>query len=152
MSEARILGPSNSSFLYAGFYADYKERFLWGSVFFSSLILLTGYFFWSFGKPLTFFSFLRSFFLSSLVSFLFYQFLRVNLCPVLQIYKNEIIISEFKKFAVPVSSISELRIQGPKVHLSFLENGVVRKIELLILPMNMNRKITINDGKIYQSW
>lgn len=152
MSEARIFGADSNSFVYAGFYANFRDKFLWSFVSFTALLLFAGLSISTFSHQPSLTSLGLLFVLFTLSLFLVYQFLRVSFCPILQIYKTQIVFTGFRHFVVPTNNIRELEINGSRVRVTFTENDETKSIEVLVQPVVTKSKITIKDGKLLQSW
>lgn len=58
-------------------------------------------------------------------NFAFYL-LRFSFCPILQIYKNEIIISRFSRMSIPLALINRLSVKRGMVEIAYRREGQLR--------------------------
>jgi len=69
------------------------------------------------------------------LSYVTFILLRCVFCPLVQIYRNEIIISRFKRIYIPMDDIVEMKFHDSKIELSYRDNGLVRVLNLTIKPL-----------------
>lgn len=81
-------------------------------------------------KPFSLSLFLVFFMYTPIFAYLVFYFLRSNLCPILQVYKNEIIVSTFWRKTIQLKNIEEMKYVTSGLQISFLEYGKKRSVVL----------------------
>lgn len=100
------------------------------------------------GKPFLMDMFFTSFFMSFILGFFLFHFLRLNLCPIIQIYKNELIISQYRRFVIKLQDIKKFRAFENMVELSFSKDGQNKSLTFNVKKNNDFPLICIANGVV----
>jgi Na+/melibiose symporter-like transporter len=84
------------------------------------------------GKPFDLQLFLLGLLLMSVSIIFCFYFLRNLFCPVVQVYKSEIIISKYTRLRVPKTKIRELAMEKGRVKILYVEGKDLKEIVVAV--------------------
>lgn len=134
--------------MYLTFYPSNRDRFLATLAFISSAIGALTPVYLQLGRPFSMSLFLMTLMVLILGSWFTFYFLRFHLCPVLQMYKESVIISRFQRKSISVKDIQLFSIERNKVKIQYVDNGKVKEAKVYILNESGNNWVLIRNGKI----
>lgn len=133
--------------MYLSFKSSVKDRLASGLVFSVSIYILFIIVMNQIGRPLSLTLFFTTLLLLFISGFFAFFFLKLNICPILQIYRHEIIVSRFKRIKIPTAVIHSLKLHHGKAEIIYSLN----ELTISIIPLRLKidtPEFIIQDGKI----